>query len=349
MSRSTVGIEAVRLAYPSDRPAERLLCIETRVQTGDDFMDAFEVTERTLGEKVSQGSLFAYLFRRFGHPNKGSDPERNLASYLLTTTHPEMLLMITPYAGGDTSISFQFMVPGSLHYDCHRWTSRARDAHKRAFHDWIEVEGRIPDWADDTAKAMEDGGWPIPDDLEGWRRVMPGMALLAWSGVKEDDPQDRADAIRWYESTCADYEAIHPVPDVEYRSSDVDAWDDLDPLKPIARAMAETLEDLKRPVWIRDVAIGIHGHIEDEDLGADGPEAAEAAASAGYPLGTLGNQDPESFSDLMAAVLALDPDQSAAIAEAMRRLRGTSADEGVEDEDAGDEADMEGTQDDAAP
>lgn len=314
--------EAVRLALEKDYPSLQLIDLPTRISTGDAFSDSIDIAERVLGEEMQQGSLFAYLFRRFGYPNRGSDPYKELASYMLTTTRKDMLLRIVPYAGGSVSISFGFLVPHQVRSACDDWVSRDRRAHRAAFMDWIVAEGRVPAWADDTAEGMVKGSWPIPEGATGWRRMMSGMAIISHGGVREDHPADKAEAIRWYESVRDDYEADHPVPAVQWRSENPDEWEDGDPLKPYAEAIAETLRDLLRPVWIRDVAIGIRGVISEDDpkaLGNIGPDAGYAD-SAGFPSGDLGNYDAEGFSELHAAVLRLDPDPVKAMAMAVERL-----------------------------
>lgn len=315
-------VAGIRAARDTDYPARQLIELPTHVATGSDFSDSFDIAESVLGRKVQQGSLFAYLFRRFGNPNRGSDPDKDLAAYLLTTTSPDMLLKIVPYAGGDVSISFTFLVPHDVRRACDDWLSRDRDAHQAAFLDWIETEGRIPDWAEQTAEAMSKSGWPIREGATGWRRMMPGIAMLAHLGVRDDDPADRADAIRWHQSVRAEYEKRHPLPPVQWRGGDMSAWDDDDPMKTRAEAMVATLRDLLRPVWIRDVPIGIHGRIDERNPGAPGNvgDDAERALSAGYPSGDLGNQDPGGFARLHAAVLRLDPDPVAAIALATAML-----------------------------
>jgi hypothetical protein len=320
------NIERVRLADAGDYPPGRMLELSTHVPTtGETFKDAFDITERVLGEKIAQGSLFAYLFRRFGFPNRGSDPERDLASYMLTTTLPDMLLRITPYSGGNTSISFMFMVPSEVLARCDDWLQRDRDAHQTSFFDWIESEGRVPDWADRVAGQMEREGWPTGRADTGWRRMMPGLAMLSYGADAEDDHADLLTVKNWYRAIVSDYEAVRPLPPVQWRGADVDAWDDEDPMKPYALAMAETLNDLKRPVWIRDCAIWIHGAIDEADQPEDlGPDA-DAAASAGFPSGVLGNHDPEAFSRLHGAVQELDEDPVVAMTRAAEILEAWKA------------------------
>lgn len=326
MTGSTRTVGSIRLAQPSDYPANRLLGIETRVPTGDSYHDSFDIAVEVIGGSVPQGSLFAYLFRRFGHPNANSDPDKNLVSYLLTTTSPDMLLRITPFAGGDVSISFEFMTTGDVVATCNRWISRTRDAHRIAFHDWIEAQGRVPEWADEIIGDFQRLGFPILEDIEGWRRMMTPIAILSHPGIREGDDEGRKKAIRWYQDVRDDYEALVPIPPVEWRKPSIEAWDDADPLKPIARAMQETLRDLLRPVWVQDTAIGIHGPIDEDDLDEQ-PESADSAPSAGFVLGSLGNEEPHAFCELISAVMALDPDRRTAILRATEMLTTTKAGE----------------------
>lgn len=326
MTGSTSAVGSIRLARPSDYPADRLVGIETRVPTGDSYHDSFDIAVEAIGGSVPQGSLFAYLFHRFGHPNKGSDPDKNLVSYLLTTTSTDMLLRITPFDGGDVSISFEFMTTGDVLAACDRWISQARDAHTLAFHDWIEAQDRVPEWADEIIGDFVRLGYPMTEGVEGWRRMMTPIAILSHPGVREGDEEGRKTAIRWYQNVRDEYQALVPVPGVQWRSRDIEAWEDDDPLKPIARAMRETLRDLLRPVWIRDTAIGIYGPIDEDDLDEQ-PESADNARSAGFALGSLGNDEPDAFSELIRAVMAHDPDRRTAILRATEMLTTTKAEE----------------------
>ena len=69
------------------------------------------VIAEVCGDAVRYGELFAYCFRRFGYPNIGWDGYKQLASYVLSTPHPDLFLSITPYVGDTSVITFQFLVP----------------------------------------------------------------------------------------------------------------------------------------------------------------------------------------------------------------------------------------------
>ena len=78
----------LRPAGPGDWPAKRIVELSTHIATGSDFTDSVQLIHEAIGEEIPQGSLFAYLFRRFGFPNSSSDDFKELCRYFLTTTHP---------------------------------------------------------------------------------------------------------------------------------------------------------------------------------------------------------------------------------------------------------------------
>lgn len=59
------------------------------------------------GEQVDCGALTAYCLRRFGLPNTGSDPYKDLASWLVSTPRDDVLLMISPHPNKKPMFSFR--------------------------------------------------------------------------------------------------------------------------------------------------------------------------------------------------------------------------------------------------
>jgi hypothetical protein len=76
--------------------------------TGPDFADRQEMMPVLFGRRdLPYGEATAYLFRRFGYPERGWDPYKELISWTLTTPDPEIRLRITPYVGDDLSIAIR--------------------------------------------------------------------------------------------------------------------------------------------------------------------------------------------------------------------------------------------------
>lgn len=299
----------LRLAEAEDFPASVLRSIETRIETGPNYNDAFDLVEEGIGPIIPQGSLFAYLFRRFGFPNRSSDSYKELAAYLLTTSHPKMLMGITPYAGGDTHLSFSFLLEDKTVDMLREWPLRARRAHEAAFPDWLEKSGLIPDWMDDARREAVKQGYCAPTQLKAdLTQVLKMLHFLGWKAEREGQSDPR---VEWHRRVRERYESEHPLPPVVTRSEDWQDWADDDPMKPYACAIIETLTELTRPVWIRDVPIDPWGRMSDdaaaeriEALGGDPEEddTTPVAASAGYSAGWLANHDPEGHAGLMNLV-----------------------------------------------
>lgn len=299
----------LRLAEAKDFPGDVLRSLDTRIETGKDFYDAYDLIHEGIGPVIPQGSLLAYLFRRFGFPNRPSDSYKELASYLLTTAHPDMLMGISPYAGGDSSLSIAFLLKDSLVSELRAWPLRARQAHGDAFPRWLEENDLLPDWMEEARRDAVKHGYGNPARAKADITEVLRMLMMAeWRSNRDGSTDER---VEWHKEMRARYEAEHPVPDIDLRAEDWQDWAEDDPLKPYARAIFETLTELTRPVWIRDVPIDPWGQMTDdsaaeriEALGGDPDEDSSTpiAASAGFSVGWLANQDPEGHAELMNLV-----------------------------------------------
>lgn len=63
-----------------------------------------------MGAQLEYGTLFAYLFRRFGYPNAECERQR-LARYVLATPLPDMYLVVEPTIGGASDQVLSFFAP----------------------------------------------------------------------------------------------------------------------------------------------------------------------------------------------------------------------------------------------
>ena len=317
--------EALHLAREEDYPAERVVPLNTRVYTGPDFGDGIELIDQAFGENIPQGSLFAYLFRRFGHPNLGSDPYKDLCSYLLTTTDKRMLMKITPYAGGDSTISISFHVSDKDENSRRDWVQEDRRKHQTAFCAWIEETGQVPEWSDRLIEEAKKGGWPMTG--EGWERILNVLAVnsVAYSQGYKKDEETPAE-VQWYDDVKSQFEKDHPYPDMRYRDPDWTNWPDEDPLKTFAAAIHETANDLRRPVWVRDCPIDPWGQY-DENRDMTNVDGTGYANSAGYPSGYLGNINPELFSEIADLIRKIgEGDSEKGMARAIKALETTALD-----------------------
>lgn len=301
----------IRLATPDDYPDTSMAPLDTYIATGDDRADDYDLISQGIGVSIPQGSLFAYLFRRFGFPNIASDPDKDLASYLLTTPHPQMLLRITPYAGGDTNIGFTFLVSRDLCNRAGSYPNRKRIAHDDNFPSWIEANAIPPEWLEDYRREAAQEGYSAPDaQITTMKETILALDMLRWSVDRKNEKDVKVD---WLADMRAQYEAEYPDPDFEYRTADWKEWSEDDPMKELAASIIETLRQLKMPTWVRDVPIDPWGLMEEgdaiireEELGIKVKTNDQMVApSAGYPIGNFANIEPKAHAQMLSLVSKL--------------------------------------------
>lgn len=262
-----------------------------------------------LGDELPYGTLTAYLLRRFGYPNVGWDGRKELVRYRLSTAHPAMCMMIAPSVSYATWLSVSFGVERAVGDECEAYERRHEVRWLTAAMDRAQEHG-LPDWMDAWVAHCNDVICPallIPSGRD-WRGAGEFIGL--------SDSEIGLKARAFYPTLLADYRAVEPRPVAVHRPDNLEDWDDLDPLKPLARAAVQALDDLLTPVGVRDSAINALGPVD-----YTGRER-KAAAVAGFPSGALGNVDPRGFSELHNLLLELGGgDPKRGISKATRTLR----------------------------
>lgn len=253
-----------------------------------------------VGDTLAYGPLFAYLFRRFGYPNAGWDDYKELAKYILTTPHPEMLLQVVPYSGDWTCITFTFLVTEEAAYAIREYDRRDQEAWKTRAYDWVEKQG-LPDWMDEWIKLYAQELRQVFDTAAtaeaDWREAIKLCLPLGNEGDPGYELSRKAWAFR--EAMFQGYSEVEPRPDNVKRSAQPEEWADGDPLKPFAEAAITALKDLLRPVRVRDAAINVLGLVECPR------GVVKEAHVSGYPAGDLGNAAPAEFAELHRLILQL--------------------------------------------
>lgn len=265
--------------------------------------------DQHFGTTCNYGTLFTYLFRRFGFPNLGSDDYKEIACWALTTPLPDMVLTVSPSVGDWPRLSLRFLVTEQA-WD--RVEREPREQWTRALAAWVEEQGLIPAWLDNWLAfwRTKPGIASITTgDRSDWIMSIADMHFVQFQ-VKERQPQwsDElyallGDVAAFVERITRDYEAIVPNPAHLDRGPDWRTWPDSDPLKRYHAAAAVALEDLSRPVRVRDAQINAHGPVAEND-----PLARRTLSEppvAGYAIGSIGNAAPEEVATLHEHVRAL--------------------------------------------
>lgn len=251
------------------------------------------------GDELDYGKLFAYCFRRFGYPDRGWDDYKELVSYYLTTPHPGLVLNIAPYVGNTSAIAVRFLVERQSSMAIEAYARRDRLAWNQRLLDWAEKQG-LPDWMPDwitiyNAELRE--AFPDIPLADSWRQVIDVPFAIGDEGSRLYELTSRV--ADFHEKLQEDYCQVEAWPAYYKRPTNLHDWSDDDPLKPFAQAAIEALEDLRSPVGVRDESINAFGVVES------GRVEVQAAASAGYPSGALGNTAAQEFAQLHQLVLKL--------------------------------------------
>lgn len=280
----------MRLAKPKPNTGYSELSLHPSTGDFSDLRLVPLVISLAVGESLNYGNLFAYLFRRFGFPNAGHDNYKQLCKYRLTTPIPGMLLQVTPYAAGTSSISFHFFVSNGVSKKLDDYQHRDRNAWKQRMMDWVEANNLLPEW---ISKYALDCSKRYGEEIT-WRQAFSTMGYFTL--CDDDDPQKYVGD--WYSDIVNRYKDIELEPSINYqKSQDFREWPDEDPAKAYFQAAYETLLDLKRPVSVRDININAFGKVEYKDL-RKLPKTTDSAKSAGYPGGALSNEAPKEFAEL---------------------------------------------------
>lgn len=247
---------------------------------------------RIFGGELPFGPLFAYLFRRFGYPNAGWDPYKELVKYYLTTPDKDMVLKVTPHVSGSLRLSYGFYLPDARYQALERYDSKGMDDWRTRSLDWAEQRG-LPDWMPEWVTLVNDQllaihGWATP--VSDWRESLRFALTLG----REGDPlhASTARASAFAREIWQSYQDVEPWPGYLSRTPNIEEWPDDDPLKPLAVAAQKALSNLLRCVRVRDSAITALG--EDESWARPLTEPAVA----GYPSGMLGNVAPVEVSEI---------------------------------------------------
>jgi hypothetical protein len=278
----------IQISQARDLPGERYLPDDLDWYTGPEFGDRQEMMPTLFGRSdLPYGAATAYLFRRFGYPERGWDPYKELISWTLTTPDPEIRLRITPYVGADLSIAVRPLLSVGLKRALDLWEGAPRAAWEDRFEAHLAGLPRRS-WFSEVEGISARFG--LPD-----RPLMRGLLLLS---ERRGELSPEIDAARSEARLIlTEFQTTDPFPGLRLRPGRPEAFDKDDPLRAIASKLAVTARDLMRGVSVRDQAINLFGPTEEAEL-------SEHPVS-GFPSGALGNASPKGMAELHARILRL--------------------------------------------
>ena len=266
----------------------------------NEFVLSDPVIASAIGDEVPYGSLFAYLFRRFGYPNYGWDNYKELTKYRLTTPHPDLILEVVPFVGDTSVLSFSFFLAEQSWATIEAYDQKDGTAWLQRAFDWRESQG-LPDWMPTWIQFVNETLRPkwrhLGPDITKWGDAISYALPLG----KPEDPYYQLSKSAWeFRAKLLDgYAQIEARPKYVARNKDWNLWPKEDPLLPFVEAARIALLDLRRPVRVRDSAINAFGETEPTRNTLKEPPVA------GKPSGDLANRAPEEFVKLHQLVLKL--------------------------------------------
>lgn len=220
------------------------------------------------------------LFRRFGPPMMGYDGYKDLGVWRLSTSSPDIALILRPYPDSTPSMSIAIAVSGELMAEI---TAFDRAADKA--------------WGADLEKALETNLKPSHlaqvKGHAGSGFSLQQFAMMAARGRFASLREDVREALR---SEVEAFQEGKPLPGPPVRPADLRAVAADDPLSRIVRVVNEAIQDLRLGVQVRDWRVTLSGSGDIEEYSPD------AAPSAGYGVGELFIHHPNEFHRLMGLV-----------------------------------------------
>lgn len=248
-------------------------------------MDRFGVSEsgdplinQVCGLTLDFGRLFAYCFRRFGYPAHAWDGDKELVSYLLATSHPALFLNVRPNPAPQSCMSLEFLVQLSTLEAVQSYAEQARHAWAERMWAWAEQAG-LPEWLGEWQALLEGElrarHSEIPLPLR-WQDALNIYIPLGAEGSALYTASIRA--IEFRQHLHAQFAKVERWPALYRRPVSIALWNADDPLKPVAEAAVAALQDLARPVSLRDRELRAY----DPPAAAPRLRKVKPAASSGF-------------------------------------------------------------------
>ena len=232
------------------------------------FFDLEKPAETIVG-KLNPGEVFAYLFRRFGYPRHGWDNQKSLVVYYLNTPMEGVILSVHPDITG--AGTFGYVLRNDIDILCNA-------EQYKPFTDW---DNNYEAWV------LETHGIEIIKILEQDDAKLKRVWEIWGADKNDEDFKDMKDAHTQFFKDQEEirtkyiklYKEINPIP-APIKPQDED---DTTTLKQCYLALCATIEDLKRPVFVRDVLINITGHVRSKSFNE--ADVLQISDQAGFGTG----------------------------------------------------------------
>jgi hypothetical protein len=277
-------------SVPKEKPAFSAKLMPEATKLAGGFSSGGEFCLASIADEVFDGApsgamLACYMIRRFGWPNAGSDDEKNLCEWDITTPVPGLFLSVTPYMG-----------PSNLHFGI-RYTSDVgdklmQDPGRTSFQN--RKKRAIRRWWDSIGRTLYHLGGLTPEAAEKRTLVhryneARGKTWGLWERGKfaiQKTPLPagkKFEILYWWLGEFI--RKNHPSFKLPKMTARERAHRESAFHRRVKDAIRTTMLDMLRPVAIRDISISAFGDIEREPEAMKrdkGQPRADRFAGAGY-------------------------------------------------------------------
>lgn len=296
----------------------------SHVSSRPEGQDSFSCPIRSpiVGDEVDPGQLFAYLFRRFGYPELSWDGQKDLVVYYLTTPHPDLTLAVRPSLSGAAHFSFMYLATEHKRKEIYAYEKRPITQWWQRAYDWSVSQG-IPEWMPNWVELFNNEYlpqfYPNRKRAKSWLETLDAAHVTFAEGESAENKLS-IDFTAFYVHISKSYGEIEAYPNAIERAWDLATWADEDPLKELASAAQAAINELRRPVPVRDALLAGWGPEEGKG------RKVKHSASAGFASGAMGNIDPATFGQLQSLISALGKgDPAAGMSKALKALEAEKA------------------------
>ncbi|MBC2746206.1 MAG: hypothetical protein HF975_04220 [ANME-2 cluster archaeon] len=212
------------------------------------IFDLTKPAEQILGI-LDPGSVFIYVFRRFGYPHFGWDGDKTLVAYYITTPMDGVVLQVRPDVTGSGTFGYL------LNEDQNRACLEEEETPS------IEWFGRLNAWSLEThniklLRPFEKDEHKIQMIWDIWCENNQDLEV---NDVSEAQTIFFDEQYELTEKYTQQYTEIEPLP----KTIPLTERPDTSTMKQCHTALCGAINDLKRPVYIRDLLINITGKLPD--------------------------------------------------------------------------------------
>lgn len=221
---------------------------------GSGLFDPKKEAEK-LGE-WNYGTLFTYLYRRFGPPLQECDIYKKVAQYILTTDMQGVFLLVYPCPSG---FSFGYGLSTRMDKACHKEDYKPIAARNKRFDRWRKKNG-VPSLFDIFRdEPYSENEWE--EITTEWHKIHPEYAGI------EVTEKEREEFFKWSDERMTHYLQEFSKNDPPYPNRYPRVYIPGSLMDRINNALIAALKELLVPTYVRDVYINALGIVPDPHEG----------------------------------------------------------------------------------